>query len=267
MKEERRASYKAANIPEPVLQEDEEDDPLGVNTLAGTRVKSKATKAAAVEDDENSDAEMEVEVEEDDEEVSGAPLLFDSELPTLQAALEKADVLLEVVDARDPLGFRSPWLEELFVGEDEEGKKGKVVIVLTKIGSFASHSRLLSLDFEPGLTLFIYFSHRSRSSRGSPAVASLPSTSFHHHPLQVSSSRYPQPRTHSQDDQERAQIPPSSQCRQEGRGGGQEDEVEPRRDLWTRGASRGFGAMGRREEGCWRRGGVCGRCRWIAERE
>lgn len=86
-------------------------------------------------DDNDSDAEMAEEDDDAEDEVSGAPLLFDAELPTLQAALEKADVLLEVVDARDPLGFRSPWLEELFVGEDDEGKKGKVVIVLTKIGS------------------------------------------------------------------------------------------------------------------------------------
>ena len=108
---------------------------MGVNTLKGTRVKSKAAMLTPANDDEDSDAEQ-VEEEDDDveDEVSGAPLLFDAELPTLQAALEKADVLLEVVDARDPLGFRSPWLEELFVGEDDEGKKGKVVIVLTKIG-------------------------------------------------------------------------------------------------------------------------------------
>lgn len=186
LKEERRASYKAASLPEPALEEDDEIDPLGVNTLVGTRVKSKAFKAAPVEDDENSDTEMEADVEDDDEEVSGAPLLFDSELPTLQAALEKADVLLEVVDARDPLGFRSPWLEELFCGEDEEGQKGKVVIVLTKIGSSHSSFSPVATKVDPLVVLFVQISSLERlSSSGSSSSdpVSSPSSSSRVFPL------------------------------------------------------------------------------------
>jgi nuclear GTP-binding protein len=98
------------------------------------RVRTGKVKPVAATDDDD-DEEMEGGMEVEDEDGEAAPLLFDADLPTLQAALEQADVLLEVVDARDPLGFRSPWLEELFVGEDEEGRKGKVVVVLTKIGS------------------------------------------------------------------------------------------------------------------------------------
>lgn len=100
-------------------------------------------KASQLADNEDDDVEDDDEMMDDSEEADdgeAAPILFDADLPTLQAALEQADVLLEVVDARDPLGFRSPWLEELFVQEDDEGKKGKLVVVLTKIGVSVSRA-------------------------------------------------------------------------------------------------------------------------------
>lgn len=61
---------------------------------------------------------------EEDEEV---PDLLDSDLPTLQAALDAADILLEVVDARDIQGGRSAHVESL-VTESE----GKVWLVINK---------------------------------------------------------------------------------------------------------------------------------------
>lgn len=57
------------------------------------------------------------------------PELLDSDLPTLQAALDAADVLLEVVDARDILGGRSLKVEELVTDAGS-----KVLLVVNKIG-------------------------------------------------------------------------------------------------------------------------------------
>lgn len=60
-----------------------------------------------------------------DEEEDEAPILMNHEL--LKAVLDKSDVLLQVLDARDPLAFRSSYLEKVV-----EGKK--VMLVLNKIG-------------------------------------------------------------------------------------------------------------------------------------
>lgn len=67
--------------------------------------------------------DMEEEVEEE------VPVLINRDLPTLQSVLDKADVVLEVVDARDPMMFRSEHVEQLV---KDAGKK--VLLVLNKIG-------------------------------------------------------------------------------------------------------------------------------------
>lgn len=59
-----------------------------------------------------------------------APMLLNPDLPSLKAVLEKADVVLHVLDARDPHSFLVPHIEE-FVSEN---KKGKIVYILNKIG-------------------------------------------------------------------------------------------------------------------------------------
>ena len=69
-----------------------------------------------------------VELEEEEEEV---PVLINRDLPNLKTVLEKADVLLEVLDGRDPLAFRSQHIEDL---GNELGKK--VLLVVNKIGEF-----------------------------------------------------------------------------------------------------------------------------------
>ncbi|KXN83537.1 hypothetical protein AN958_01246 [Leucoagaricus sp. SymC.cos] len=61
-----------------------------------------------------------IDVEED------IPILVNRDLPTLKTVLDVSDVLLEVLDARDPLPFRSSFLEKAM-----EGKK--VILVLNKI--------------------------------------------------------------------------------------------------------------------------------------
>ena len=59
------------------------------------------------------------------------PDLVDTELATLQDVLDRADLVCEVVDARDVLGGRSAFLEGLV---NDAG--GKVVLVVNKIGQF-----------------------------------------------------------------------------------------------------------------------------------
>ncbi|KAJ7087235.1 hypothetical protein B0H15DRAFT_801307 [Mycena belliarum] len=72
------------------------------------------------------DVPMVVEEVEDVEEV---PVLINRDLPTLKAVLDEADVILEVLDARDPLPFRSTHLEEL--ANVKPGQR--VLLVLNKI--------------------------------------------------------------------------------------------------------------------------------------
>jgi len=57
------------------------------------------------------------------------PELVDTELATLQDVLDRADVVCEVVDARDILGGRSSFLEGLV-----KDAGGKVVLLVSKIG-------------------------------------------------------------------------------------------------------------------------------------
>ncbi|CAK5276095.1 unnamed protein product [Mycena citricolor] len=66
----------------------------------------------------------------EDEEEEETPVLMNPELPNLKSVLDAADVVLQVLDARDPLPFRSSHLEELAAA-----KSGcKVAFVLNKIG-------------------------------------------------------------------------------------------------------------------------------------
>jgi hypothetical protein len=75
-----------------------------------------------------------------------APLLLNPDLPNLKAVVEKADVVLLVLDARDPVSYRLPHIEELVSANE----KAKLVFLINKIGallavsprfSHASHTR------------------------------------------------------------------------------------------------------------------------------
>ncbi|KAJ7762824.1 hypothetical protein DFH07DRAFT_405096 [Mycena maculata] len=84
-----------------------------------------------------------VEAMEDGEE--DVPVLMNPAFPNLQAVLEQADVVLQVLDARDPLPFRSAHLEELAAAHPGQ----RVLFVLNKIdacpresvASWAAHLR------------------------------------------------------------------------------------------------------------------------------
>lgn len=56
------------------------------------------------------------------------PELIDTALPTLQEALDRADVICEVVDARDVLGGRSGYIERLV-----KEAKGRIILIINKI--------------------------------------------------------------------------------------------------------------------------------------
>ena len=90
------------------------------------------------------DVSDEMEVDEADAEAEAAgeddvPVLINPELPNLKAVLDAADVVVEVLDARDPLASRSAHLEEVV-----QGLGKRVVLVLNKVGACSAFS-LLSL--------------------------------------------------------------------------------------------------------------------------
>ncbi|KAF8960205.1 hypothetical protein BDZ97DRAFT_1834514 [Flammula alnicola] len=68
------------------------------------------------------------EVVEEEEEEEEVPVLINRDLPNLKTVLEKADVVVEVLDGRDPMAFRSQHVEEL---AKEMGKR--VLFVVNKI--------------------------------------------------------------------------------------------------------------------------------------
>ena len=92
-------------------------------------------------------------VAETEEEEEEAPVLLNPDLPNLLSVLEKADVILEVLDARDPLAFRSKHVEDI------AAKKGKkILFVLNKIGGY-----LINVSCASYVELFTY---RSKPKRG-----------------------------------------------------------------------------------------------------
>ncbi|KAJ8095143.1 hypothetical protein PM082_010365 [Marasmius tenuissimus] len=105
---------------EDVDLDDKDGDTQGVGSVSAKRIASNriATRPVAMEVDDNDD------VDEED-----APLLINCDLPNLKAVLEKADVVIQVLDARDPLSFRSTQLEELVASS----LKKRILFVFTKI--------------------------------------------------------------------------------------------------------------------------------------
>jgi nuclear GTP-binding protein len=116
MAEERRQAAEARlNKKKKGVVEEEEDAP-GISSVGGSAVLARAPLSAT--------ASLPVDSDDSDDDV---PVLLDSDLPTLQAALDAADILLEVVDARDIMGGRSAAVETLVSEAD-----GLVFIVVNK---------------------------------------------------------------------------------------------------------------------------------------
>ena len=73
------------------------------------------------------------------------PDLVDTSLTTLQEVVDKADVVIEVVDARDVAGGRSKFVEDLITDAG-----GKVVVLINKIGTSPSTLTTLRTVIEVG---------------------------------------------------------------------------------------------------------------------
>ena len=71
------------------------------------------------------------------------PPLMNPELPHLAAVLDKADVVIEILDARDPLSYRSKALETQV--SLKEGQR--LLLVLNKIGAYILTSSRMWLTF------------------------------------------------------------------------------------------------------------------------
>ena len=64
-------------------------------------------------------------------ETNGVPPLLNPELLHLAAILNKADVVIEILDAGDPLSYRSHALETCIASKEGQ----KLLLVLNKIGA------------------------------------------------------------------------------------------------------------------------------------
>lgn len=107
--------------------EGEENDFNGVATLTGpTKSSSKSTRAPATN---GSSGSAPASATETATETNGAPLLLNPDLPHLATVLDKADVVIEVLDARDPLSYRSHALETRVASKEGQ----KLLLVLNKI--------------------------------------------------------------------------------------------------------------------------------------
>jgi hypothetical protein len=96
--------------------------------------------------------------------VEEEPPLMNPELPHLAAVLDKADVVIEILDARDPLAYRSKALETRV--SLKEGQR--LLLVLNKIGAYSfSHS-------DAGLHLRVIMIYRRLPPRADGRVGYAP---------------------------------------------------------------------------------------------
>ena len=115
----------------------------GMKELTGLQVGNKAIGGVGAKMLRNVQALKYVSAAyQEDEPGNRVPALIRHTLPTLRAVLEEADVVIEIIDARDPLPFRSLHLEELIASMP--GKR--TILVLNKIGESCSSSGTMFLS-------------------------------------------------------------------------------------------------------------------------
>lgn len=102
------------------LDEPEEDTP-GIASLASSSVLTASASIGADGADED-----ELDVDEAD-----IPELVDTALATLQDVIDKADVVVQVLDARDIQGGRSEFVEKMVTDAG-----GRFALVVNKIGTW-----------------------------------------------------------------------------------------------------------------------------------
>lgn len=111
--EEAKLARKEASRPDP----EEEVETPGITSLAKSSVLTSTAPLISTRIPEPSAVDADI------------PDLVDTELPTLQDVLDRADVICEVVDARDILGGRSKHMEGLVRDSGE-----RVVLLVNKTG-------------------------------------------------------------------------------------------------------------------------------------
>ncbi|KAL4264409.1 CP-type G domain-containing protein [Pleurotus pulmonarius] len=116
-KQKRKEEKRAAKV----VQEVDSDADDGIASLAARHL-FKATAAEKQSEPEHEDAES-----DEDE----TPLLFSPDLPDLKSVLECADVVVSLLDARDPLPCRSSFLENWISDKPEK----RILFLLNKIDS------------------------------------------------------------------------------------------------------------------------------------
>ncbi|KAF8075980.1 GTP-binding protein [Lyophyllum atratum] len=129
-KEERKASRAKAKKPTERNEDVEEDAGVELEELKGLQIGNDAVGGVGAKQLLNAKTfsrpiPIPVQEEEDEE----TPVLINRDLPNLQAVLDESDVVVQVLDARDPLSFRSSHLEELATAKPER----RVLFVLNKI--------------------------------------------------------------------------------------------------------------------------------------
>ena len=154
-KQRNLAKARAIALGEPIDDSDEEDQEAavedGTDDDEGTEKEKKGLNVGAehiaglsakvVDTHLKARPRPMTEEEEETDEEEEVPVLINRDLPNLKTVLEKADVLLEVLDGRDPLAFRSKHIEEF---GSESGKK--MLLVVNKIGEFEPGMRSISLS-------------------------------------------------------------------------------------------------------------------------
>ena len=120
-KQKRKDEKRAAKAQAGEGSDAEDDD-----QVAFDGVKAISSQRAMGVDDEEEDTDEEMaDAGEDD-----VPVLINPDLPNLKVVLDAEDVVVEILDARDPLSSRSAHIEEV---AKELGKK--VLLVLNKVGA------------------------------------------------------------------------------------------------------------------------------------
>ncbi|KAI0346977.1 hypothetical protein BDW22DRAFT_1480687 [Trametopsis cervina] len=125
LKREQKKALRAGNAE--VEEAEEEDGSDGEDDVMNAFNGVTAVRGAAAGGSKQAKAKIAADEMEVDEELE----VVESELLSLQAVLEEADVVVEVLDARDPLAYHSSHLAELV-----KAKQGqKILLVLNKIDS------------------------------------------------------------------------------------------------------------------------------------
>lgn len=167
MKEKRKEEKRLAR--QQAVDEDNDDSPskkdFDVSSDAIASLSAKLINPKLVTEEKPTQTQTVNDEEE-------APILVNRDLPNLKAVLDGSDVLLEVLDARNPLPFRNMDLEKRM-----EGKR--ILLVLNKIGESRDEFLVLDIVFlTPRFT-------RSVSSGSCYIVVSVPSTRALNIPFQV----------------------------------------------------------------------------------